>query len=67
MIKENRRAKFTILWFINLTICFYICLFKGMDLSWFIEMAKWSTYGLGTLIGSVMITDSILTYKVGKL
>jgi len=38
-----------------------------MDLSWFIEMAKWSTYGLGTLIGSVMITDSVLTYKVGKL
>lgn len=62
-ITAGRRATFTFLWFVNLVVGFYICLFKGVDLAWFIELSKWSTYGLGVLIGSVAVTDSIMTYK----
>ncbi len=61
----NRRMKLTMLWFANLMLAWYICLFSRSDLSWFIELAKWSTYGLGTLVGSIMITDTVLNYRKG--
>ena len=58
--KQNRRAKATIIWAVLITASYYICLFKGMDLTWFAEFAKWMTFALGFVVGGLTVTDAVL-------
>ena len=50
----------TIVWTILVSTAFYICLFKGVELSWWLEYAKYHTYALGFIVGTLTITDSVL-------
>lgn len=58
--KWGRRLGCTICWAIFLIVAYYVCLFKGLDIAWFSEYAKYATLGLGFLIGGLTITDSVL-------
>jgi len=62
----GRRLGSTIAWMILVNIAYYICLFKGVDLSWWAEYTKYMTYALGFLIGGLTITDAILHTRLGK-
>jgi len=62
----GRRLGSTITWAVLVNISYYICLFKGLDLSWWVEYTKFMTYALGFLIGGLTITDAILTARGGK-
>jgi len=56
----GRRMGATIVWTILVSTAFYICLFKGVELSWWLEYAKYHTYALGFIVGTLTITDSVL-------
>jgi len=59
----GRRLGSTIVWCVLTTVAYYICLFKGVDLSWWTEYTKYMTYALGFLVGGLTITDVILKTK----
>ena len=56
----GRRLGTTVGWVILTTIAYYICMFKGMDLDWWLGYAKYTTIGLGFLVGGLTITDSVI-------
>ena len=45
------------------SVAYYICLFKGVDLSWFAEYAKTMLYILGFVAGTLTITDVVQGWK----
>jgi len=59
----GRRLGSTVGWAILVNVAYYICLFKGTDLSWWTEYTRYMTYALGFLIGGLTITDAILHSK----
>ena len=59
----GRRATTAAATIVLSTVAYYICLFKGIDLNWFVEYSKVLLYILGFVAGSLTITDSILAYK----
>lgn len=61
--KWGRRAKSAIACGALLTISYYVCLFKGMDLTWFSEYAKYFTYILGFVVGGLTATDLVAVMK----
>ena len=56
----GRRALGGAVWAILLTAAYYVILFKGGDLLWWTEYAKYMTYGLGFIVGGLSLTDIIL-------
>ena len=56
----GRRLYSTIGVTILVTIAYYICLFKGLDIDWFASYTKYLTYFLGFLVGGLTITDVVL-------
>lgn len=56
----GRRVGATVGATVLVTVSYYICLFKGVDLSWFTSYTKYVAYFLGFLVGGLTITDVIL-------
>jgi len=56
----GRRLGTTIGWVVLTTIAYYICMFKGLDLDWWLAYAKYTTIALGFLVGGLTITDSVI-------
>lgn len=42
-----------------ITGAFYVCVFKGVDLSWFVEYSKVMVYVLGFVVGGLTATDIV--------
>ena len=70
MIKENgskkrwgRRLGATIGAAILVTVAYYVVLFRGAELMWWVEYAKYTTYFLGFLVGGLSLTDVIGVMK----
>jgi hypothetical protein len=61
----GRRAKIALLAVALITVAYYVCLFTGADLDWFVEYAKVMIYCVGFVAGSLTITDTISTWKKG--
>lgn len=53
----GRRAWSTSVWALFNIMTFYICMFKGLDISWFMEFAKWTTYALTLVVTGLTVTD----------
>jgi hypothetical protein len=60
---QNRRAKFTSVALVLVTVAFYICLFKGTDIEWFIEYGKLVILLLFFIVGGISATDGIRSWK----
>jgi hypothetical protein len=56
----GRRLGSTIGAVILITVFFYICLFKGADLSWAETYTKYIAFFLGVLVSGLTITDVVL-------
>lgn len=61
----NRRAKFTAIAMGLLTAAFYVCLFKGVDIAWFVEYSKVIIFALLFVVSGLTATDTIFTWKNG--
>jgi len=59
----GRRAACGFLTVILTTIAFYICMFRGVDLSWFAEYAKTMLFILGFVTGGLTITDAMREWR----
>jgi len=59
----GRRLGSTIGWAVLVNISYYVCLLKGMDLSWWVEYTRFMTYALGFLVGGLTITDTVLAVR----
>ena len=55
----GRRLGSTVGAMVLMTVAYYISMFKGLDISWWTEYAKYVTYLLGFLVGGLTITDAI--------
>ncbi len=62
----GRRVTAVAIWVVLVTTAFYIAMFRGLPLDWWVEYAKYNTYALGFLVGGVTITDSIFQAGVKK-
>jgi len=62
----GRRAWTGFITVILSTVAYYVCMFKGMDLSWFAEYAKTLLYILGFITGTLTITDAIQSWRVNN-
>ena len=59
----NRRAKFTAVALVLVTVAFYICLFKGADINWFIEYGKYVMLCLLFVVTGITATDAIMKWR----
>ena len=59
----NRRWKSGILGLSLVTVAYYVCLFTGKDLSWFIEYSKPVTYIVAGIIIGISVTDTMWNWK----
>jgi len=46
-----------------ITVAYYIVMFKGLELAWWSEYAKYTAYFLGFLVGALSATDIINKMK----
>ena len=63
---QNRRAKFTAVALALLTVAFYVCLFKGSDIAWFIEYGKYVMFSLLFVVTGITTTDVIAKLRDGN-
>lgn len=56
----GRRVKATSIWAVLVTVAYYISVFKGVDMSGWLQYTQYMTYGLGFLVGTLTITDTVL-------
>jgi len=59
----GRRATTSAVVIILTTVAYYVSLFKGMAVEWFIEYAKVMIYILGFVVGGLTITDGIMNWR----
>jgi hypothetical protein len=59
----GRRAGMAAITIILATVAYYICMFRGVDLSWFSEYVKTLLYVTGFVIGGLTITDSVQNWR----
>ena len=59
----NRRFRTGCLALALITVSYYICMFKHVDLSWFLEYSKLVVYVAGGVILGITLTDSITNWK----
>lgn len=63
---QNRRAKFTAIALALITIAFYVCLFKGSALGWFVEYGKYVMFSLLFVVSGITATDAITKWRNGN-
>ena len=61
----NRRYKLGILWVVLITVPYYLCMFKGMDLEWWVQYAKQMTFWFAIIVGGLSVTDIAYQVKEG--
>ena len=61
----NRRYKLGFLWVVLVTVPYYICMFKGLDIQWWIEYAKQATFWFAIVVGGLSATDIAYHIKDG--
>jgi len=47
------------------SVPYYLCMFRGLDLSWWTEYAKQMTFWFGLAIGGLSLTDVAWNIKEG--
>lgn len=62
----NRRFKAGCVALGLITISYYVVMFKGLDINWFLEYAKMVVYVTGAVIIGLSATDAILNWRSGK-
>jgi hypothetical protein len=59
----GRRAVATGVWFVGLNVAFYLCLFRGVELAWWVEYAKYTAFGLVFMVSGLTATDILNNKK----
>ena len=54
---QNRRYKLGFLWAGLISVSYYLCLFRGTDINWYIAYSKDMTLWFGIIIGGLSLTD----------
>jgi len=45
------------------TVAFYVCVFRGFDISWFAEYTRTMLFILGFVMGGLTITDTVKEWR----
>jgi len=56
----GRRLGLGVAWFIAVTVAFYFCIIRGVEIDWFTRYAGYLTLGIGFIDGCLTVTDSVL-------
>ena len=61
----NRRYKLGLLWAVLITVPYYLCMFRGMELDWWVQYAKQMTFWFAIIVGGLSVTDIAYQVKEG--